>query len=164
MFVDIDGTLTDSNKTVPEENRAAIKAAVDKGIFLVICSGRGNQYVELRSKLANASDYIISSNGAQIYNYATKETLFGNEMNVQALEKVTNFVEERKCGYIINCSDIRYSNKYLYRKMDPQDGLIDKISEVVKPIYQLVVEADSYELIDEIVNYVKKNNSIVWIH
>ena len=155
MFVDIDGTLTDSNKTVPEENRAAIKAAVDKGIFVIICSGRGNQYVELRSKLANASDYIISSNGAQIYNYATKETLFGNEMNVQALEKVTNFVEERKCGYIINCSDIRYSNKYLYRKMDPQDGLIDKISEVVKPIYQLVVEADSYELIDEIVNYVK---------
>ena len=39
--------------------------------------------------------------------------------------------------------------------MDPQDGLIDKISEVVKPIYQLVVEADSYELIDEIVNYVR---------
>ena len=48
MFVDIDGTLTDSNKTVPEENRAAIKAAVEKGIFVVICSGRGNQYVELR--------------------------------------------------------------------------------------------------------------------
>ena len=92
MFVDIDGTLTDSNKTVPEENRAAIKAAVDKGIFVIICSGRGNQYVELRSKLANASDYIISSNGAQIYNYATKETLFGNEMNIAALEKVTNFV------------------------------------------------------------------------
>ncbi len=154
IFVDIDGTLTNSEKSVPEENRAAIKSAVEKGIQVVICSGRGNQYVELRSKLANASNWIISSNGAQIYNYATKETLFGNEMNVNSIEKVTKYVDERHCGYIINCSDIRYSNRFLYRKMDVQDGLIDSVTEVVKPIYQLVVEANSYEQIDEIVKYV----------
>ncbi len=69
MFVDIDRTLTDNNKQVTAKNAQAIKEVVEKGIKVVLCSGRGTYYAVKKSKDANASNYVILNNGAQIYDY-----------------------------------------------------------------------------------------------
>ena len=40
IFVDIDGTLRDSTKTTREKTKKAIELAKERGIIVVICSGR----------------------------------------------------------------------------------------------------------------------------
>lgn len=76
IFVDIDGTLTNSKKQVTKENAEAIKKAVDKGIFVIICSGRNFSYAVEKSKKANASNIVIVSNGAQIYDYSKHQSIY----------------------------------------------------------------------------------------
>ena len=38
--IDIDGTLLDSRSRLPERNRRAVRAAVDRGIHVVLVTGR----------------------------------------------------------------------------------------------------------------------------
>lgn len=160
MFVDVDGTLTNSKKQISKANSEAIRKAVEKGIKVVICSGRGNKNIELVSKTVNASPYIISSNGAEIFNYETKETLKGHEINKDIISKITNFINEKKAGFIINCSNKRYGNKYLNRELDDGDLFVDNVDEVEEKIYQLVIEAYSYELLEEMIRYVNKQDEV----
>ena len=40
IFIDIDGTLIDSNYQISESNKKAVLAAVDKGVQVTIASGR----------------------------------------------------------------------------------------------------------------------------
>ena len=76
IFVDIDGTLTNSKRCLEETNKKAIKRITDKNIFVVLCSGRTNQYVCDFSKQASASNYAISCNGAFVYDYKKKKKIF----------------------------------------------------------------------------------------
>ena len=69
IFVDIDGTLTNDNKQISEFTKQIIKKVTENGIYVVLCSGRANAYVCKYSKMSEASNYVISSNGAQIYDY-----------------------------------------------------------------------------------------------
>ena len=40
LALDLDGTLTDSNKKIPQENKEAIWKAIDKGVIIILASGR----------------------------------------------------------------------------------------------------------------------------
>ncbi len=156
MFVDIDGTLTNSQKEVTQENADAIKKVVEKGIKVILCSGRGNKYVEAKSKKANASPLVISSNGAQIYDYEKDKTIYRVPMDKELLKEVIKELEIKKAGFILNCTDIRFSNKTLVRKMDPEDKIYESMDDLKdKTIYQLVVEANSYRNLEELITYIR---------
>ena len=78
VFLDVDGTLTNGNKQITEATKIPIKAIKDKGIYIILCSGRSNRDVCKYSKELCASDYTISSNGAQIYNCKTNMNFYKN--------------------------------------------------------------------------------------
>jgi len=59
IFIDIDRTLTNDNHKIPKLNIEAIKEATQKGILVVLCSGRGLAYAKEKSIEAFASNYII---------------------------------------------------------------------------------------------------------
>lgn len=40
LALDLDGTLTDSEKRLPEENKKAIWKAIDAGVTIILASGR----------------------------------------------------------------------------------------------------------------------------
>lgn len=80
IFIDIDGTLRNDKKEITEKTKKAIKNAIEKGIYLVICSGRPTKYVEEVSKKALASSYVIGCNGGEIYDYEEKKTIYLNAL------------------------------------------------------------------------------------
>lgn len=157
IFIDIDGTLTNKKKEVTLHTSEIIKKVVEKGIKVIICSGRGNQYAEDKSRLANASTHVISSNGAQIYDYDKKEIIYKNIIDKNILKEALDFVNKNQAGFILNCTNIRYSNKNLNRKMNKNDKVIDSIDEVDNNVYQLVMEASSYDLMTEMIEYINNN-------
>ena len=80
IFIDIDGTLTNSKREVTTVTKEAIKRIINMGIKVVICSGRGNKYVQNKAKEANTSQYIITSNGAQIYDFNERKLYIKKEL------------------------------------------------------------------------------------
>lgn len=158
IFIDIDGTLTNRKKEVTLHTSEIIKKVVEKGIKVIICSGRGNQYVEDKSRISNASSHVISSNGAQIYDYAKKEIIYKNTISKELLKEAIDFVNQKNAGFILNSTNIRFSNKNLHRKMNSKDKVIETIEEIGdNDIYQLVMEAPSYDLMTEMIEYVNNN-------
>ena len=82
IFIDIDGTLRNDKKEITGKTKEAIQKAIEKGIYVVICSGRPTKYVEEISKETLASNYVIGCNGGEIYDYEEKKTI-----HLNALEK-----------------------------------------------------------------------------
>ena len=156
IFIDIDGTLTNSKKEVTKFTSDTIKKITDKGILTVICSGRGNKYVEKKAKEANTSQYIITSNGAQIYDCKNQVSLYEKSINEKTLKSIIEYTNKNKIGCIINCPTIRYSNKYLKRMMDPEEKKFSSFSDIHENTFlQLVIETNNYNLMQEVIEYIK---------
>ena len=66
IAIDIDGTLLDSSGSLPDANRAAIHAAVTRGVEVVLATGRTFHHARpIATKLGTALTLIVS-NGALV--------------------------------------------------------------------------------------------------
>ena len=66
ICIDMDGTLLNSNKEISEINKAAIKSAYEKGVNVVITTGRLFINASYYSKLLGVKSPVIAANGAII--------------------------------------------------------------------------------------------------
>ena len=78
IFTDIDGTLRNSKRELTKRTISAVKKVTKKGILVVLCSGRSQKYTANVSKECGASQYVITSNGANIYDYEKDKDLYTN--------------------------------------------------------------------------------------
>lgn len=78
IAVDMDGTLLREDKTISNRTKNAIKKAVQKGVKVVLASGRPieglERYLE-ELHLSSEDDYVMSFNGSVIQNAKTKEVV-----------------------------------------------------------------------------------------
>lgn len=76
IALDMDGTLLTTDKKVSERTKSAIKAAEEKGVKIVLASGRPliglNRYLE-ELELTKDEDYVLSFNGGLVQNTNTEE-------------------------------------------------------------------------------------------
>lgn len=107
IFIDIDGTLRNDKKEITNRTKEAIQKVVQKGIHVVICSGRYRQYVENVSKEAMASNYIIACNGGEIYDYKNKKIIYENNLRKQIIMELYQLAEKYKVQFVINSRDKR---------------------------------------------------------
>ncbi len=78
FFLDMDGTTLRDDKSIPEENIAAIRDALDLGHFITIATGRTLiSTLPLIRQLGMLREgcYLIACNGAEIYDLKTGEML-----------------------------------------------------------------------------------------
>lgn len=79
LVLDIDGTLTNSEKQITPRTRAALKAAQEKGVWVVLASGRptyGIMPVAKQLELEQRGGYILSFNGGRIIDAKTGEVIY----------------------------------------------------------------------------------------
>ena len=110
VFLDIDGTLTTSKKRITLKTKRSIKRIVDKGIYVVLTSGRNCPSAVRFSRKALASPIVICSNGAEIYNYKDNKLLYGSIITYDKLEKIYSFCNENEIKIIFNTIDDAYVN------------------------------------------------------
>ena len=67
IAIDLDGTLLNSYGDVSDENKKAIENAKNRGIEVVLTSGRMSASVMSIAEEVGADNYMISGNGALIY-------------------------------------------------------------------------------------------------
>lgn len=81
IAVDMDGTLLKEDKTISEQTKKAIRRARDKGVKVVLASGRPIEGLEKYLKeldLISEDDYVLSFNGSIVQNTKTKEVIRKN--------------------------------------------------------------------------------------
>jgi hypothetical protein len=78
ISVDLDGTLLNSRKKISKENKEAIELAIEKGVKVVVCSGRVFKGARVYARELNIREPLISCNGAVIRDIKTDEMYYSN--------------------------------------------------------------------------------------
>ena len=91
LALDLDGTLTDSNKNLPKENKAAIWKAIDKGCAVILASGRpvlGIAELANELELDKRGGYVLAYNGGNIIDWKTGELMYEKMMPSECIHEI----------------------------------------------------------------------------
>ena len=148
IFIDIDRTLLNDKGHITMKTRKSIKRVVDKGIYVVLASGRNCSFCVDKSKRALASNIVIASNGSIIYDYSKQKVLFSNPISKKKIEEIWNFGIKNELGIVFDSISNRYINKYLIGEYKIGNTLATNIKEINKlDICQFVMVSDNRDKI-----------------
>ena len=94
LALDLDGTLTNTDKIITPRTKAALQAAAQKGVCIVLASGRPTVGIEPLAKELELEKYggcILSYNGGKIIDCKTGETLVQYAFPADLIEPVCTF-------------------------------------------------------------------------
>ena len=99
IFLDIDGTLMDDNKNVPDYNKSAIKEALEQGHKVIICTGRplcSAKKLFPGLGMEGEGCYAITYNGSLIYDIYNKKTIFKQTLPIEYVKYIFKKAEEHQ--------------------------------------------------------------------
>ena len=104
LAIDLDFTLLDANREIPETNRLAIRRSVDAGIVVVLASGRGCAGMAKYAARLGLEGPMVTCNGAFVVT-TSGEVVKEHVMAPERLSKVIDF--SRAGGHHLNlyCRD-----------------------------------------------------------
>ncbi len=101
IAIDLDGTLLDTYGQVSEENKQAVNKAMQKGVQVVLTSGRGPASVRNLALDIGADKYVICGNGAIVYDLQNKKTLYQNYLDKNKVLQLIKICEENSIYYCV---------------------------------------------------------------
>lgn len=145
ITIDIDGTLLNSYGEVTDRNKQAIQKALDKNIDVVLTSGRMPKAILPIASEINSNKYLISGNGAAIYDIQNDEIIYNNYMSKKKVLEIIDICEKNSMFYNIYTNNsvltksLNYNILYYHNenKKKPEDkrikiNVIDDLQEYVK--------------------------------
>lgn len=107
-FIDIDGTLRNSNRELENRTIESVKRVVEAGLIVVLTSGRSRTHTENVSKECGASQFVISSNGAEVYDYKRQIEIYLNDIPSKDLICIYKIAEKNNIRMIMNAQKYRF--------------------------------------------------------
>ena len=101
VAIDLDGTLLNSYGEVSENTKEEIKKAIENGIEVVLASGRPISSVEDLANELQANHYLISGNGAIVYDMHKKEVVYDRFLSKEQVLNIVKICEENSIYYNI---------------------------------------------------------------
>lgn len=147
VFVDIDDTLNPSNESTSEYTKEVMKRLKEKGIKVVVNTGRSTRYAINKSIEANLSEYVISSNGAEVYDYENKKIIFSKPIPPEQIKRIYEYVEQTKMTLILNSIENRYINTKDYNYNSEPAEYFEDIDELLNKteINQLIILSSNFD-------------------
>lgn len=142
VFVDLDGTLAKDKRRIDISNKVAIDRLNSIGIPVVLTTGRSLFYSESLCKQFGLSNYVITSNGAGVYNYLTKKVIYRNIISKEDIRKMDLLIKKYNLFYTAHTLERDYTNKENYF---PNIYVKDLIELEEKKIVQLVIQSYNIE-------------------
>ena len=145
IVTDMDYTLLGKDKNVSERNKAALKAAMDMGVHVVVATGRIYTSALYYAKLLGISAPIIASNGAIVRDEGSDKTLYQCLLPHTAIDEMIRLTREKGlyCHFfgkdtifterLINIST-RYTewNKYMAEEDQVKIKLLDTFEQMTE--------------------------------
>lgn len=101
VAIDLDGTLLNSYSEVSEINKRAIKEMTEKGVKIVLCSGRPKNFIRSIAHDLGLNNYIVCGNGSMIYNLKEDKIIYNKFMEKEKVLKIVKICEENSIYYSI---------------------------------------------------------------
>ena len=150
VTVDLDGTLLNSYGEVTENTKEKIKKTQEKGVEIMIASGRPIDSIKTIAEEINSKKYFIAGNGAIIYDIQKEKIIYEKYIPRQKIIEIAKICEENNISYNIYTEKniitqyLKYNVLYYYKENLKKDA--NKITSIIK--------------VDSILEYVKNEPNI----
>lgn len=116
MAFDLDDTLLTKDCTISPETQNALRKAAEKGIYIVLCSGRMEYGILPHVRTLDiagmeAGRYIIAMNGSSIFDLHARQQVFARKVPEDVLLEIYSECKKRGLPAQVYFPDIIYSNR-----------------------------------------------------
>ncbi len=178
VAIDLDGTLLNSYGEVSNENKQAIKNAINNGVEIVLSSGRIGDSVESIANELDANNYYISGNGSMLYNMKEDKIEYENFIEKEKMLKLIKICDENSIYYSIytenmvitkslkyNVAFYNYENSKKLSNKRTNINIVQNIYEYVENLednkfLKITICDDSEIIFSRIIDKFKKINNI----
>ena len=105
VAIDLDGTLLNSFGEVTENTKKVLIEAKEKGIEIVLASGRPISSTKSLAVEIGLDNYIISGNGAVVYDIKNEEVVYDKFLTKEQVFNVIDVCEANSIFYNIYTED-----------------------------------------------------------
>lgn len=151
IAIDLDGTLLNDQKDLSSKNFKALNYAHDKGVQIVICTGRPYQAsLPIIEKLdfLTTEDCFITFNGAQIYSINQKELIYQGGLTYE------DFCLWRQHLEVLNLPLNPVDQEWVYEPLTYQEGYESIYVGQVTQAPSKRVDFDKFDETEEFLKFV----------
>ena len=162
VVCDISGTLINSKGQINHDIVNSIEILKNNNIGFILCSGGARiRTIEL-AKNIHASQYVISSNGADVYNASGNLEIYSNKMNPNTLKKIINIALKYDFRVALNSQNYIYSNILIYNSnYEKLIFELDNINKVINNTVQCIVSGKKMIEFREFLNEISCFSDII---
>lgn len=113
IALDIDGTLTNDHKEISPRTKAALLAAQDQGVRLILATGRpakGTEKYVQELALAEHHGLVVAFNGSQVIDCQTHEVIYNRALTVIQSKAILNHAKQFDVIPMVALGDYLYVN------------------------------------------------------
>jgi Cof subfamily protein (haloacid dehalogenase superfamily) len=140
LALDIDGTLTDPNFQVPARNIAALRAAHQAGIEIILATGRRHDYALPIAHELGFPIWLISSNGALIRS-SDSETFFTDRLPARTARELIQYMDEFRGHAVLTFdrpANVPGNDSLVLESADELNNTVSRWLEVNRPYIKFV--------------------------
>ena len=148
VAVDLDGTLLNPYGIVTENTKKAIKDTMEKGIDIILTSGRPIDSIKAIAKEIDSKNYFIAGNGAIIYDIPKDEIIYEKFLSKEKILEIIKICEENSIAYnvytdqTIIANALKYNVLYYTKEnLKKEESKKTKIS-IIENIYEYVKKSE----------------------
>lgn len=101
LVLDIDGTLTNSEKQITSETKRGIRDIMERGHKVILASGRptpGMRRYEEELELKKYGGYLLSFNGGKVIECKSQQIIYQQFLPLKIIPGLYQFAKEKGCG------------------------------------------------------------------
>ena len=137
---DLDGTLLDRQKNIPEANLQALKAAAEAGALLVPATGRIYTGIPELIRTLPGARYFITINGAYAYDAVEDRNLYSSELSVDTCLRLIDYMDRLPVIYDCYQDNWGYITRSMFQRAGdfiPDPGIMKMMRELRTPVDNL---------------------------
>ena len=100
IALDLDGTTLNRKSQITERTRRALKGAMEKGVHIVVSTGRCYDAIPEEVIGVEGLEYIINSNGADITRTSDRKSIYTNHLSVTAVNEILELFKDRDFNHL----------------------------------------------------------------
>ena len=144
VAVDLDGTMLNHYGEISEKTKENVARCLEKGIEIVLASGRPIDSIRTISEDLGIKSYFIAGNGALVYDIQNDEIIYNNYIKKEKVLEIIKICEENSITYnvytdkVILTTNLKFNVLYYYKEnLKKEESKKTNIS-IVENMYEYV--------------------------
>lgn len=144
VAIDLDGTMLNQYGIVTENTKNMIKKTIQKGIDVIIASGRPIDSIQSIAREIGSEKYFIAGNGALVYDIQKDEIIYDKFLQKEKVLEIIKICEENSISYNVYTNQtilakaLKYNVLYYQKEnLKKEESKQTKIS-IIENMYEYV--------------------------